>query len=86
MRKAQAAPATSAAAPGPTAQFSSLPPARAMLLPQAVSFLILAFSLAGSVARQPRLFAAIVGAGGALLAWAAVLQMLAVRRRRTFAL
>ena len=57
-----------------------------MLLPQAVSFLILAFSLAGSVARQPRLFAAIVGAGGALLAWAAVLQMLAVRRRRTFAL
>ena len=57
-----------------------------MLLPQAFSFLVLAFALVGSVARQPRLFAAIVGAGGALLAWTAVLHVLAVRRQRTFAL
>ena len=75
-----------APAPGPAAQFASLPPARAMLLPQAFSFLVLAFALVGSVARQPRLFAAIVGAGGALLAWTAVLHVLAVRRQRTFAL
>ena len=85
-RKAHLAPAPSGAAPGPTAQFASLPPARAMLLPQAFSFLVLAFALVGSVARQPRLFAAIVGAGGALLAWTAVLHVLAVRRQRTFAL
>ena len=84
-RKAQAAPAPHAA-PAAGAQFASLPPARALLLPQAFAFLVLAFALMGTVAGRPHLFAAIVGAGGVLLAWSAVLQVLSVRRRRTFAL
>ena len=67
-------------------RFVGLPPARALLLPQAFSLLVLAFALIGSVARQPRLFAAIVGAGGLLLTWTVVLHALAGRRRRTFAL
>ena len=85
-RRAREAPTSSGPVPGTGAQYPGLAPARALLLPQAFSLLVLAFALAGSVARQPRLFAAIAGAGGLLLAWTVVLQVLAGRRRRTFAL
>ncbi|MYI75110.1 MAG: tetratricopeptide repeat protein [Acidobacteria bacterium] len=85
-RKTRGTQPTGAQPAAASARFAGLPPARALLLPQAFSLLVLAFALAGSVARQPRLFAAIAGAGGLLLAWTVVLHVLAGRRRRTFAL
>ena len=85
-RKARGTQPPGAQPAAASARFVGLPPARALLLPQAFSLLVLAFALAGSVARQPRLFAAIAGAGGVLLAWTVVLHVLAGRRRRTFAL
>ena len=85
-RKARGTQPPGAQPAAASARFVGLAPARALLLPQAFSLLVLAFALAGSVARQPRLFAAIAGAGGLLLAWTVVLQVLAGRRRRTFAL
>ena len=85
-RKARGIQPPGAQPEGGSARFAGLPPARALLLPQAFSLLVLAFALVGSVARQPRLFAAIAGAGGLLLAWTVVLHVLAGRRGRTFAL
>ena len=85
-RAARKARASGAQPPAAFVQFTELPPARAMLLPQAFSMLVLAFALMGTVARQPRLFAAIVGAGGVLLAWSAMLQVFSGRGHRTFAL
>ena len=84
-----------AAAPGTFAQYAGLPPRRALLLPQTFSALVLAFALVGGLREQPvleairdqiRLNMTAMGAFTALLAWGAVLHVLALRQGRTFAL
>ena len=85
-RKARGARAPGAQPPTPTLQFADLPPVRALALPFAFTLALAAFAAAGSVQQQPRLLWAIWGAALALLASTAVLHVLAVRHRRTFAL
>ena len=85
-RKARGARAPGAQPPTPTLQFADLPPVRALALPFAFTLALAAFAAAGSVQQQPRLLWAIWGAAVALLASTAVLHVLAVRHRRTFAL
>ena len=85
-RKARGARAPGALPPGAGAQLADLPPARALALPAAFALALAALAAVGSVRAQPGLLWAIGGSAGALLAWGAVLHLLAVRRRRTFAL
>ena len=94
-RKARGAPAPGSAAPGTFAQYTDLPPQRALLLPYVFAGLVLAFTLVGAfreqlvletILDQLGLQRAGMGAFAALLAWGGVLHVLARRRGRTFAL
>ena len=85
-RKARGGRGPGALPPGASAQLAGLPPARALALPAAFALALAALAAVGSVRAQPGLLWAIGGSAGALLAWGALLHLLAVRRRRTFAL
>lgn len=63
-----------------------LPPARALALPLGFSLALAAFALLPATSQNPVLLPSFLGAGGALLAWAAVLLVAAGRGGRTLSL
>ena len=94
-RRAREAPAPGVPAPGTFAQYTDLPPQRALVLPVAFAVLAGAFVLAGALREQQvleavlgqfRLNMAGLGAVATLLGWVGVLHVLALRRGRAFAL
>ncbi len=71
---------------GPIPRRLELSPARALVLPLLFTVSLLAFALYPAVRQNPRLLAAFMGTGAALLAWNVVLLVSALRQRRVLTL
>ncbi len=74
------------APPPPAARVKSLGPARALALPLTFTLLLVAFALLPAIRHSASLLRSFLGAGAALLAWNALLLVMARRRGRSFTL
>src|SRR5260370_6001819 len=73
-------------APPPAARLTGLGPARALALPLTFTLLLVAFALLPTIRHSAPLLRSFLGAGAALLAWNALLLVMARRRGRSFTL